>query len=115
MRLGVLDIGSNTGHLLVVDAHGGAAPLPAFSYKEPLRLAEHLVVGGPGDGEVSATGIDALAEFTAGALVVALVVLRAFPRLLGEETQQVVARVLPFVSAPWAAPLPAAVPRGMPR
>ena len=29
MRLGVLDIGSNTGHLLVVDAHGGAAPLPA--------------------------------------------------------------------------------------
>ena len=42
MRLGVLDIGSNTGHLLVVDAHGGAAPLPAYSYKEPLRLAEHL-------------------------------------------------------------------------
>ena len=42
MRLGVLDIGSNTGHLLVVDAHRGAAPLPAYSYKEPLRLAEHL-------------------------------------------------------------------------
>ena len=42
MRLGVLDIGSNTGHLLVVDAHGGAAPLPASSHKEPLRLAEHL-------------------------------------------------------------------------
>ena len=42
MRLGVLDIGSNTGHLLVVDAHGGAAPLPAYSHKEPLRLAEHL-------------------------------------------------------------------------
>ena len=38
----MLDIGSNTGHLLVVDARGGAAPLPAFSYKEPLRLAEHL-------------------------------------------------------------------------
>ena len=43
MRLGVLDIGSNTGHLLVVDAHGGAAPLPAYSYKEPLRLAEAMV------------------------------------------------------------------------
>ena len=42
MRLGVLDIGSNTGHLLVVDAHDGAAPLPAFSHKQPLRLAEHL-------------------------------------------------------------------------
>ena len=42
MRVGVLDIGSNTGHLLVVDAHGGAAPLPAYSFKQPLRLAEHL-------------------------------------------------------------------------
>ena len=40
MRLGVLDIGSNTGHLLVVDAYRGAAPLPASSAKEPLRLAE---------------------------------------------------------------------------
>jgi len=25
-------IGSNTGHLLVVDPHGGAAPLPAYSF-----------------------------------------------------------------------------------
>ena len=48
MRLGVLDIGSNTGHLLVVDAHGGAAPLPAYSHKEPLRLAEHLDATGRG-------------------------------------------------------------------
>ncbi|GEP39029.1 hypothetical protein NPS01_26920 [Nocardioides psychrotolerans] len=67
MRLGVLDIGSNTGHLLVVDAHDGAAPLPAFSYKQPLRLAEHL----DETGAVSQTGIDALAAFTAEALVVA--------------------------------------------
>lgn len=59
MRLGVLDIGSNTGHLLVVDAHGGAAPLPAFSYKEPLRLAEHL----DKDGRVIDAGIQALTEF----------------------------------------------------
>ena len=43
MRLGVLDIGSNTGHLLVVDAHRGAAPLPAYSHKEPLQLAEHIL------------------------------------------------------------------------
>jgi len=71
MRLGVLDIGSNTGHLLVVDAHGGAAPLPAYSYKEPLRLAEHLVTSGPDEGAVSQTGIDALTAFTAQALVVA--------------------------------------------
>jgi exopolyphosphatase / guanosine-5'-triphosphate,3'-diphosphate pyrophosphatase len=67
MRLGVLDIGSNTGHLLVVDAHGGAAPLPAFSYKEPLRLAEHL----GDDGAVSQTGIDALTKFCAEAVQVA--------------------------------------------
>ena len=71
MRLGVLDIGSNTGHLLVVDAHGGAAPLPAYSYKEPLRLAEHLVTSGSDEGAVSQTGIDALTAFTAQALVVA--------------------------------------------
>ncbi|WP_214410401.1 Ppx/GppA phosphatase family protein [Sphaerisporangium fuscum] len=45
MRLGVLDIGSNTVHLLVVDAHRGAQPLPAFSYKAELRLAEHLQDG----------------------------------------------------------------------
>jgi exopolyphosphatase / guanosine-5'-triphosphate,3'-diphosphate pyrophosphatase len=66
MRLGVLDIGSNTGHLLVVDAHRGAAPLPAYSYKEPLRLAEHLE-----DGGVSRSGIKALTKFVADAVVVA--------------------------------------------
>ena len=66
MRLGVLDIGSNTGHLLVVDAHRGAAPLPAYSHKEPLRLAEHLE-----DGEVTQAGIKALTKFVADAVVVA--------------------------------------------
>lgn len=67
MRLGVLDIGSNTGHLLVVDAHGGAAPLPAYSHKQPLRLAEHL----DDDGAVSETGVRALADFVGSALQVA--------------------------------------------
>src|SRR4029453_2229840 len=67
MRVGVLDIGSNTGHLLVVDAHGGAAPLPAYSYKQPLRLAEHLDKA----GAVKERGIDALAAFTAQAVIVA--------------------------------------------
>ena len=42
MRLGVLDLGSNTVHLLLVDAHYGAAPIPASKLKMPLRLAEHL-------------------------------------------------------------------------
>lgn len=42
MRLGVLDVGSNTVHLLVVDAHRGARPLPAFSHKEELHLTDCL-------------------------------------------------------------------------
>jgi exopolyphosphatase / guanosine-5'-triphosphate,3'-diphosphate pyrophosphatase len=42
MRLGVLDVGSNTVHLLVVDAYQGARPLPAFSHKAELRLGECL-------------------------------------------------------------------------
>jgi exopolyphosphatase/guanosine-5'-triphosphate,3'-diphosphate pyrophosphatase len=67
MRLGVLDIGSNTGHLLVVDAHAGAAPMPASSYKEPLRLAEHL----DSDGAVTERGIAALTEFVGNALELA--------------------------------------------
>lgn len=52
MRLGVLDVGSNTVHLLVVDAHPGARPLPAHSHKVQLRLAqlldEHGAVGPEG-------------------------------------------------------------------
>lgn len=40
--MGVLDIGSNTGHLLIVDAFRGAPPVPAHSFKEALRLAENL-------------------------------------------------------------------------
>jgi exopolyphosphatase/guanosine-5'-triphosphate,3'-diphosphate pyrophosphatase len=42
MRLGVLDVGSNTVHLLVVDAHQGGRPLPAYSHKAELRLGRHL-------------------------------------------------------------------------
>lgn len=67
MRLGVLDIGSNTGHLLVVDAHGGAAPLPAFSHKQRLRLAEHL----DDEGAVNDNGITALTDFVASSIEVA--------------------------------------------
>src|SRR5260370_18952587 len=42
MRLGVLDVGSNTVHLLVVDAYQGARPVPAFSHKAEFRLGDHL-------------------------------------------------------------------------
>jgi len=46
MRLGVLDVGSNTVHLLVVDAHRGAHPTPMHDERFVLRLAEHV---GPDD------------------------------------------------------------------
>ena len=42
MRLGVLDVGSNTVHFLVVDAYPGARPMPAFSHKVELKLADQL-------------------------------------------------------------------------
>lgn len=38
--MGVLDVGSNTVHLLLVDAHYGAAPIPASKHKVQMRLAE---------------------------------------------------------------------------
>ncbi|HVU71619.1 MAG TPA: Ppx/GppA phosphatase family protein [Mycobacteriales bacterium] len=56
MRLGVLDVGSNTVHLLVVDAHPGAPPLPFASHKAELRLAELL----DGDGALSGHGAERL-------------------------------------------------------
>ncbi|MEW2412731.1 Ppx/GppA phosphatase family protein [Streptomyces sp. NPDC046866] len=64
MRLGVLDVGSNTIHLLVVDAHPGARPLPAHSHKVELRLAQLL----DEHGAVSPEGIDRLVSVIAGAV-----------------------------------------------
>ncbi|MGW5670422.1 Ppx/GppA phosphatase family protein [Micromonospora sp. NPDC003776] len=58
MRLGVLDVGSNTVHLLVVDAHHGAHPWPAHSEKVVLRLAEQM---GP-DGALTDAGADGLVK-----------------------------------------------------
>jgi exopolyphosphatase/guanosine-5'-triphosphate,3'-diphosphate pyrophosphatase len=56
MRLGVLDVGSNTVHLLVVDAHRGAHPWPAYSEKSVLRLAERI----GRDGKLSNDAADEL-------------------------------------------------------
>ncbi|MGW0844966.1 Ppx/GppA phosphatase family protein [Streptomyces sp. NPDC002787] len=56
MRLGVLDVGSNTVHLLVVDAHPGARPLPAHSHKVELRLAQLLDEA----GAIGPEGVDKL-------------------------------------------------------
>ncbi|MFJ5227648.1 Ppx/GppA family phosphatase [Streptomyces sp. NPDC088400] len=64
MRLGVLDVGSNTVHLLAVDAHRGARPLPAHSYKAELRLAELL----DEHGAIGPEGVDRLVSTIADAL-----------------------------------------------
>ncbi|MFI1014097.1 Ppx/GppA family phosphatase [Streptomyces sp. NPDC020965] len=64
MRLGVLDVGSNTVHLLVVDAHPGARPLPAHSHKAELRLAELL----DEKGAIGPEGVDRLIGIVARAL-----------------------------------------------
>jgi exopolyphosphatase/guanosine-5'-triphosphate,3'-diphosphate pyrophosphatase len=60
MRLGVIDVGSNTVHLLVVDAYAGAHPLPASSHKIELRLSEHV----DKDGSIDRSGAEALVAFT---------------------------------------------------
>lgn len=65
MREAVLDVGSNTAHLLVVDAYRGAPPLPASSMKKPLRLAEAITDG----GALSEDGVESLVSFVGEALV----------------------------------------------
>src|SRR5690349_5282282 len=64
MRLGVLDVGSNTVHLLVVDAHPGARPQPAHSHKAELRLAELL----DPEGSIGPEGVDRLVATVGDAL-----------------------------------------------
>ena len=67
MRLGVLDVGSNTVHFLVVDAYQGARPTPVFSHKAELHLNEHLVAG----NRLSAGGERQLRAFVVDALQIA--------------------------------------------
>ncbi|MFC5929570.1 Ppx/GppA family phosphatase [Cryobacterium melibiosiphilum] len=56
MRLGVLDVGSNTVHLLVVDAHNGAPPVPMATDKSVLRLMRYLTP----EGAITKEGIQAV-------------------------------------------------------
>ncbi|GAB2517418.1 Ppx/GppA phosphatase family protein [Microbacterium petrolearium] len=56
MRLGVLDIGSNTVHLLVADAHAGGRPLATTSEKSVLRLMRYL----DENGAITREGVRAL-------------------------------------------------------
>lgn len=56
MRLGVLDVGSNTVHLVVVDAHPGANPSPYSTHKSVLRLMRYLAP----DGSINEAGVEHL-------------------------------------------------------
>ena len=58
MRLGVLDVGSNTIHLQVVDAHLGGPPIPNSSYKSVIKLTEYL----DANGAISDAGISAITD-----------------------------------------------------
>lgn len=67
MRLGVLDIGSTTVHLLVVDGHKGGAPLPAVSHNSALRLTQRI----DGDGAIELGAVDALLDVVLESLTLA--------------------------------------------
>ncbi|MDN5812072.1 MAG: Ppx/GppA phosphatase family protein [Arthrobacter sp.] len=59
MRLGVLDIGSNTVHLLLIDAYPGARPTAFASHKRPLSLVAYL----DEDGAITEDGQRELLDF----------------------------------------------------
>lgn len=67
MRLGVLDIGSNTIHLLLVDAFPGARPSAYADHKRSMSLIQHL----DDDGAISEDGQRNLIEFVNGAVAFA--------------------------------------------
>ena len=58
MRLGVLDVGSNTIHLQVIDGHLGGPPVPNSSHKSVIRLTEYL----DETGAITQLGIDRITE-----------------------------------------------------
>ncbi len=67
MRLGVLDIGSNTVHLLVADAHAGGRPLATTSQRTVLRLMRFV----DADGSINDEGVAALVAAVTEARAVA--------------------------------------------
>ncbi len=81
MRLGVLDIGSNSAQLQIVDVAAGAPPLPALAVKTPTLLGEEITA----DGSISRMGIDRVT----GAVV----------RSMQVAVQQQVDQLYPFVTS----------------
>ena len=66
-RLGVLDIGSNTVHMLIVDAAPGARPEPEASVKSTVRLMQYL----KNDGTIKKAGVEAVLEAVHKAMALA--------------------------------------------
>ncbi|TDC51094.1 hypothetical protein E1212_13175 [Jiangella ureilytica] len=64
MRLGVLDIGSNSAQLQVVEATSGAPPLPAHGVKIPTLLHDAV----DGDGAIAGEGVERVAAAVAAAV-----------------------------------------------
>lgn len=69
MRLGVLDIGSNTGHLLLIEGQLGSRP-EAYTeaHKEPLQLVRYI----DADGNITIEGRDRLTAFVKSAVLYAI-------------------------------------------
>ncbi|MGY4646507.1 Ppx/GppA phosphatase family protein [Mycobacterium sp. URHB0021] len=64
MRLGVLDIGSNSAQLQIVDVAAGGPPLPAQAVKEPTLLGDELLP----DGSISEAGIERVCAAVSNAI-----------------------------------------------
>ena len=67
MLLGVLDIGSNSAQLQVVEVHAGGPPLPIHAVKEPTLLGEAFEV----DGSIEIAGVERVVTAVQGALAAA--------------------------------------------
>lgn len=69
MRLGVLDIGSNTGHLLLIEGQLGSRP-EAYTdaHKEPLQLVRYIDAA----GNITDEGRDRLTAFVKSAVLYAI-------------------------------------------
>ncbi|WP_237189466.1 Ppx/GppA phosphatase family protein [Rothia nasimurium] len=69
MRLGVLDIGSNTGHLLLIEGQLGSRPEAyTAAHKEPLQLVRYI----DADGNITDEGRDRLTAFVKSAVLYAV-------------------------------------------
>lgn len=64
MRLGVLDVGSNSAQLQVVDVYPGAPPLPTYAVKAPTLLGEAFEP----DGSIGDVGMDRVVRAVASAM-----------------------------------------------